>query len=137
MFKATSERVTQDDFMLLKLLGKGAYGKVVLVKKKDTGRIYAMKVIKKELAEKKKNNGYIATERSVLSDVDHPFIINLAFAFQTERKLYFIMEYCPGGDLFSLLQRKKRLTEDETRFYIAQVCLAIDHLHSKNIIYRE
>eukprot|EP01017_Pseudomicrothorax_dubius_P044954 TRINITY_DN7684_c0_g1_i2.p1 TRINITY_DN7684_c0_g1~~TRINITY_DN7684_c0_g1_i2.p1 ORF type:complete len:121 (-),score=36.10 TRINITY_DN7684_c0_g1_i2:56-418(-) len=107
------ENISIESFHLIKVIGKGTYGKVVLVKKKDDNKIYALKMVKKEVVEKRKQTPYIQTERNVLVGCDHPFIIKLAFAFQNERKLFFALEYCPGGELFYLLQRRKTFTEDQ------------------------
>eukprot|EP01017_Pseudomicrothorax_dubius_P044953 TRINITY_DN7684_c0_g1_i1.p1 TRINITY_DN7684_c0_g1~~TRINITY_DN7684_c0_g1_i1.p1 ORF type:complete len:355 (-),score=99.46 TRINITY_DN7684_c0_g1_i1:114-1178(-) len=131
------ENISIESFHLIKVIGKGTYGKVVLVKKKDDNKIYALKMVKKEVVEKRKQTPYIQTERNVLVGCDHPFIIKLAFAFQNERKLFFALEYCPGGELFYLLQRRKTFTEDQAKFYAAQIVLAIEHLHERNVIYRD
>lgn len=77
------------------------------------------------------------TERNVLVNADHPFIVKLYYSFQNEKKLFFLLEYCPGGELFNLLQKKKQLNEDQACFYAAQMVIAIEYLHSNNIIYRE
>lgn len=80
---------------------------------------------------------YIKTERDVLVEVNHPFVISMFNAFQSEKKLFFVLEYCPGGELFGLLQKRSKLTEEQTKFYAAQIVLALEYLHSKDIIYRE
>ena len=126
-----------DDFHMVSVIGKGAYAKVFLVKKKKTGQIFAMKVLKKEKIEKEKQEGQVIIERKILYELDHPFIIHFHGSFQNEKKVYFILEYCPGGELYLLLQKKERFSEDRTRFYSAQMVLALEHLHSKNIIYRD
>jgi serum/glucocorticoid-regulated kinase 2 len=77
------------------------------------------------------------TERNVLINADHPFIVKMFYSFQSEYKLFFILEYCPGGELFNLLQKKKQFTEDTSRFYASQIVLALEYLHQSNIIYRE
>ena len=86
-----------DDFTLLTVIGKGSYAKVVLVKKKTTEKVDAMKILKKKHIEKKKQEAHILTERNVLVEVNHPFIIKLFASFQTPEKLFFVLEYCPGG----------------------------------------
>ena len=86
-----------DDFTLLTVIGKGSYDTVVLVKKKTTEKVYAMKILKKKHIEKKKQEAHILTERNVLVEVNHPFIIKLFASFQTPEKLFFVLEYCPGG----------------------------------------
>ena len=126
-----------DQFNLIKVLGKGSYAKVVLVKKKDDNKVFAIKMLKKSYIELKKQVDHIKTERNILVSADHPFIIKLYFSFQNERKLFFVLDYCPGGELFNLLCRNKRFDEYSVKFYVSQVVLALEYLHSKNIIYRE
>ena len=123
--------------MILKVVGKGSYGKVLLVRKKDDDSIYAMKVLKKKYMRKKNQVEHIKTERQILELMDFPFIIKLKFAFQNEHKLYLVMDYCPGGELFFHIQRVERFNEEAVKFYAAQMSLAIDYLHRNNIIYRE
>jgi serum/glucocorticoid-regulated kinase 2 len=129
--------ITLEDFYMLCVIGKGSYAKVVLVKKKDTGEIMALKILKKEMVERRKQEEHVKTEREVLAHVVHPFIAKLHYAFQNEKKLYFALEYCPGGELFNLLQKRKYFTEDQARFYVAQMVLAIEFLHAKDFIYRD
>eukprot|EP00735_Rhodelphis_limneticus_P014091 TRINITY_DN807_c0_g1::TRINITY_DN807_c0_g1_i1::g.25283::m.25283 TRINITY_DN807_c0_g1::TRINITY_DN807_c0_g1_i1::g.25283 ORF type:complete len:395 (+),score=100.76,sp/P54644/KRAC_DICDI/51.80/2e-122,Pkinase/PF00069.20/1.7e-73,Pkinase_Tyr/PF07714.12/9.7e-31,Pkinase_C/PF00433.19/5.7e-11,Kinase-like/PF14531.1/5.2e+02,Kinase-like/PF14531.1/0.00044,APH/PF01636.18/0.042,Kdo/PF06293.9/0.11 TRINITY_DN807_c0_g1_i1:85-1185(+) len=129
--------VTMDDFELIKVIGKGSYGKVMLVKKKDTGRLYAMKVLKKANILQKKQVEHTKTERHVLGTIKHPFIVTLHYAFQTPDKLHFVLDYCSGGELFFHLSRLGRFDEELTRFYASELLLAIGHLHSMGIIYRD
>lgn len=110
---ATTHKVTLDDFALLKVLGKGTYAKVVLVRKRDTGVIYAMKIIKKKRIQKPKQKEHIYTEKNVLANINHPFVIKLVYSFQNETKIFFVLEFCPGGELFYLLQKKQRLKEEQ------------------------
>jgi len=86
---------------------------------------------------KKNQVEHTKTERQILELIDHPFIIKLKYAFQTPEKLYFIMDYCPGGEIFFHIQRVERFNEDAARFYSAQLVIAIAHLHENNIIYRD
>lgn len=127
-------------YPLLRVLGKGSFGKVVLVRKRtghESGGLYAMKILRKSHLVKRRQIGRTRTERKVLALVDHPFIMKLHFAFQTEDKLYLVLDYCPGGELFFHLSRYRRFPERVARFYSAELVLAIDHLHSKGIIYRD
>lgn len=127
-----------DDFTLLKVLGKGSYGKVMLVQKSGgDGKVYAMKMLRKEHVVKRNQVEHTKTERSVLEAVNHPFIVNLHFAFQTPKKLYVVLEYCAGGELFFHLSRAGRFSEGRCRFYSSEICLAIAYLHGQNIIYRD
>ena len=111
--KTKKQEVNIDSFYLHTVIGKGSYAKVVLVKKKDTGDIFAMKILKKKHIERRKQEEHVLTERNVLVGINHPFIINLYYSFQNERKLFFVLEYCPGGELFNLLQKRKQFTEEQ------------------------
>ena len=96
-----------------------------------------MKILKKKAMIKRNQVLHIKTERRIMELIDHPFIVKLIYAFQTAQKLYMVMDYCPGGELFFHIQRVERFNEQAAKFYGAQLVLAIDHLHKNNIIYRE
>eukprot|EP00124_Ichthyophonus_hoferi_P001587 Ihof_evm6s86 gene=Ihof_evmTU6s86 len=136
-----TEKVGRDSFDLLKVLGQGGYGKVFLVRKgfgKHVGEHFAMKVLKKAtIVRKQKDTEHIKTERSVLQEVAHPFIVNLKYAFQTDEKLYLIMNYLPGGELFTYLEQEGMFLEDVAKFYLAEISLALGHIHSLGIVYRD
>lgn len=129
------------DFELLKVLGKGGYGKVFQVRKisgADKGKIFAMKVLKKaSIARNAKDQAHTKAERNILECVKHSFIVDLIYAFQTGGKLYLILEYLPGGELFMQLEREGIFMEDTACFYLAEILIAIEHLHSQGIIYRD
>ncbi|GMH80004.1 hypothetical protein TL16_g08360, partial [Triparma laevis f. inornata] len=113
---------------------------VVLVRKKagiEVGGLYAMKVLRKSHLVKRRQIERTKTERRVLSMVSHVFIMKLHFAFQSSEKLYLVLDYCPGGELFFHLSRYRRFPERVARFYAAELTTAIGHLHSKGIIYRD
>jgi serum/glucocorticoid-regulated kinase 2 len=129
--------VTIDDFELLKVVGKGSFGKVMQVRNKHTGRIYAMKVLAKANIIRRNQVEHTRTERNVLGRINHPFIVGLNAAFQTADKLYFVLDYCAGGELFFHLGREGRFAEERTRFYAAQITLALEHLHNLGVIYRD
>ena len=136
------EKVGMKDFELLKVLGTGAYGKVFLVRKnggKDTGKLYAMKVLKKaSIVQKAKTTEHIKTERQVLASVrQSPFLVTLYYAFQTDAKLHLILEYVRGGELFTHLFKREHFNESEVRIYIGEITLALEHLHKLGIIYRD
>eukprot|EP01064_Diplonema_japonicum_P021170 TRINITY_DN30718_c0_g1_i1.p1 TRINITY_DN30718_c0_g1~~TRINITY_DN30718_c0_g1_i1.p1 ORF type:complete len:393 (+),score=82.70 TRINITY_DN30718_c0_g1_i1:82-1260(+) len=133
------EKVTKDDFDSLKLLGKGSFAKVVLVKKKDTGKIFAMKVIVKESVLQHQRVQDVFTERGVLLRSNHPFLCKLHWTFQSEHKLFFIMDYYHGGDLDGYLNKQpnKKLKPSTARLYAAEVLLALIYLHENGIIYRD
>ncbi|KAF0493789.1 Pkinase-domain-containing protein [Gigaspora margarita] len=125
------------DFTLLDTLGTGTFGRVYLTKFKHTENYYAMKVLKKLEVVRLKQVEHINSEKLILSQVHHPFIVNLFCTFQDERNLYMLLEYVIGGELFSHLRKAGRFTTDMTRFYAAEIVLAIEYLHSKDIIYRD
>lgn len=130
-------RVTADDFESLKLIGRGAHSKVVLVRKRDTQEIFAMKMIKKEAVTRQSQVVHIFAEQHILANTQHPFIVRLKYSFHNRKKLYFVLEYCPGGELYFHLSREQRFAEPQAKFYSASIVLALEHLHQKNIIFRE
>ena len=130
-------KVGIDDFHLLSVIGKGSYGKVMLVRKKDTNELLAIKMLKKDYIERRNQILHTKTERNVLARVNHPFIVKLKYAFQNPKKLYFALEFCPGGELFFHLQKERVFAEPRAKFYASCIVSAIEHLHEKNIIYRE
>ncbi|CAI2355732.1 unnamed protein product [Caenorhabditis sp. 36 PRJEB53466] len=130
-----------EDFAILKVLGKGGYGKVYQARKitgRDKGSLFAMKAIKKNtIRDDEKFVEHMMAERNILENVNSPFLCELHYAFQTVDKLYLIMEYISGGDLFARLERVTKFSESAARFYLAEVLLAIQHLHSNGVIYRD
>ncbi|KAL8007576.1 putative GPCR kinase, protein kinase-like domain superfamily [Plasmopara halstedii] len=163
------DTLTINDFDLLRVVGRGAFGKVMLVRRKvaqqqkgaqllsprtmmamgmtaqqiagatggERGKVYAMKVIKKAAVFAKNQVEHTKTERRILQGIDHPFMVKLRYAFQNEAKLYFVMDYYNGGTLHFHLRRAMHFDEVRTRFYAAQLVLAISHLHTYNIVYRD
>ncbi|KAL4157041.1 hypothetical protein PRNP1_006067 [Phytophthora ramorum] len=163
------DTLTIDDFDLLRVVGRGAFGKVMLVRRKvphqqkgarllsprtmmamgmtpqqiagatggENGKVYAMKVIKKAAVFAKNQVEHTKTERRILQGVDHPFMVKLRYAFQNDAKLYFVMDFYNGGTLHFHLRRAMHFDEVRTRFYSAQLVLAISHLHTYNIVYRD
>lgn len=137
-----AEKVGIENFELLKVLGTGAYGKVFLVRKisgHDSGKLYAMKVLKKAtIIQKAKTAEHTRTERQVLEHIrQSPFLVTLHYAFQTDTKLHLILDYINGGELFTHLSQRERFTEDEVQIYIGEIVLALEHLHKLGIIYRD
>jgi tRNA A-37 threonylcarbamoyl transferase component Bud32 len=124
-------------FELLKLLGEGAFGKVILVQSRLNHEYYAMKVISKKLLKKKNNISYMKSERDILCKINHPFLITLKFAFQSKTKLFLVMGFLAGGELFLHLRKRGIISEKEVQFYLGEMILAIDFLHSKGIIHRD
>ncbi|XP_051954778.1 RAC-alpha serine/threonine-protein kinase-like isoform X2 [Xyrauchen texanus] len=131
-------KVTMHDFEYLKLLGKGTFGKVILVKEKATGKYYAMKILKKEVIVAKDEVAHTLTENRVLQNSKHPFLTGLKYSFQTHDRLCFVMEYANGGELFFHLSRERVFSEERAQFYGAEIVSALDYLHSeKNVVYRD
>ncbi|KAL9239738.1 hypothetical protein vseg_014032 [Gypsophila vaccaria] len=126
-----------DDFELLTMIGKGAFGEVRLCKEKSTGHVYAMKKLKKSEMLRRGQVEHVKAERNLLAEVDSNCIVKLYCSFQDEVFLYLVMEYLPGGDMMTLLMRKDILTEDEARFYVAETVLAIKSIHKHNYIHRD
>lgn len=124
-------------FDLLKLIGEGAFGKVIMVRNRLDRKMYAMKVISKKLLKKKNNVTYMKSERDILTKIDHPFIVRLWFAFQSEKKLFLVMDFLSGGELFFHLKRRGLIMEHEVRFYLGEMILAIEFLHGCGIIHRD
>lgn len=134
------ESLSVTDFDLLKVVGKGAFGKVMLVRKranKGAGQIYAMKVLKKSVISAKGQVEHTKSERSILCEIRHPFIVRLRFAFQSDDKLYLVTDYYNGGSLFYHLRKSRAFTEERAKFYAAELLSALDHLHQQHIIYRD
>lgn len=135
------EKVGPQDFELRKVIGKGGYGKVFQVRKitgNDNGTIFAMKVLRKAtIVRNQKDTAHTRAERNILESIKHPFIVDLKYAFQTGYKLYLILEYMCGGELFRRLNIEGFVMEDSARFYLCEIILALQHLHLQGIIYRD
>jgi hypothetical protein len=130
--------VSAVDFELLKVIGMGAFGKVLQVKNKTSDQILAMKVISKRLLRRKA--GYIENiqaERNILTRVSHPFVVKMHCSFQTKEKLFIIMDFLAGGELFLRLGREGIFLEKDAAFYLAEIILGVDHLHSLGILHRD
>lgn len=130
-------KLSLEDFITVKVIGKGAFGEVRLVQKKDTGKIYAMKTLLKLEMYKKDQLAHVKAERDVLAGSDSPWVVSLYYSFQDLVNLYLIMEFLPGGDLMTMLIRWQIFTEDITRFYMAECVLAIEAIHKLGFIHRD
>ncbi|XP_048334970.1 uncharacterized protein LOC107433847 isoform X2 [Ziziphus jujuba] len=126
-----------EDFELLTIIGRGAFGEVRLCREKATGNVYAMKKLKKSEMLRRGQVEHVKAERNLLAEVDSAYIVKLYCSFQDDEFLYLIMEYLPGGDMMTLLMRKDILTEDEARFYVGETVLAIESIHKHNYIHRD
>ena len=135
--QTTMKKLTPEDFEALYLVGQGAFGKVFQVRKKDTGVLYAMKVMKKEVVIAKEQMEYTKQERDILTSITHPYVVKLRFSFQTATKLYLVLDFINGGHLFYWMYREGMFDVGLTRFYIAEIVCGIGHLHSLNIMHRD
>ncbi|KAL5711494.1 non-specific serine/threonine protein kinase [Ranunculus cassubicifolius] len=126
-----------DDFEVLKVVGQGAFGKVFQVRKKGTFDIYAMKVVRKDKILEKNHVEYMKAERDILTKVDHPFIVQLKYSFQTKYRLYLVLDFVNGGHLFFQLYRHGLFREDLARIYAAEIVSAVSHLHANGIMHRD
>ncbi|XAR52299.1 Non-specific serine/threonine protein kinase [Bertholletia excelsa] len=136
-FRAPQENFTIQDFELGKIYGVGSYSKVVRAKKKDTGMVYALKIMDKKFITKENKTAYVKLERIVLDQLDHPGVVRLFFTFQDTFSLYMALESCEGGEIFDQIIRKGRLSEDEARFYVAEVVDALEYIHGMGLIHRD
>ena len=127
------------DFELLKVIGMGAFGKVLQVRNRHSSAVYAMKIISKRLIKRKMS--YVANilaERNILSKISsHPFIVTMHASFQTREKLFIIMDFCAGGELFLKLGKEGHFRERTAAFYLGEIILALEHLHSVNVLHRD
>ncbi|XP_031479670.1 probable serine/threonine protein kinase IRE4 isoform X2 [Nymphaea colorata] len=131
------ERTTIDDFEIIKPISKGAFGKVFLSRKRTTGDLFAIKVLRKVDMIRKNSVERILAERNILITVRNPFVVRFFYSFTSNENLYLVMEYLNGGDLFSLLKNIGCLEEDVARKYIAELVLALEYLHSMGIVHRD
>nr|ADZ96017.1 aPKC kinase polarity protein long isoform 1 [Paracentrotus lividus] len=149
--KIGNSPISLDDFEMLRVIGRGSYAKVLLVELKAgsyakvllvelkaTSRVYAMKVIKKELVTDDEDIDWVQTEKHVFETAsNHPFLVGLHSCFQTVSRLFFVIEFVSGGDLMFHMQRQRRLPEEHARFYSSEISLALNFLHEGGVIYRD
>lgn len=126
-----------EDFKVLKVIGRGSFGKVCLVEHNVTKEIYAMKGLKKDLLIEQEQINNTILEKEILQSITHPFLCGLVFGFQTEERIFFVMPFLSGGELFQHLRKARRFDEEKARFYGAQIGLALDYLHQNGILYRD
>ncbi|KAG9243513.1 kinase-like domain-containing protein [Calycina marina] len=137
VIRQTKGKYSLVDFELRRTLGTGSFGRVHLVQSKHNQRFYAVKVLKKAQVVKMKQVEHTNDERRMLQEVKHPFLITLWGTFQDSKNLYMVMDFVEGGELFSLLRKSQRFPNPVAKFYAAEVTLALEYLHSKEIIYRD
>lgn len=131
------KKISLDDFKLLKVIGRGSFGKVYLVRKKDDGLPYAMKILRKDQLIKKNLLVKTQAERDILEKIKNPYIVGLHYAFQSETKLYFFIDFLNGGEMFTYLRKERQFSERRAKIYAAEMVDAIGCLHQNNIIYRD
>ncbi|KAG6889745.1 hypothetical protein C0992_004263 [Termitomyces sp. T32_za158] len=129
-------KIKLDDFITVKVIGKGAFGEVRLVQKVDTGKVYAMKSLQKAEMLNRDQLAHVRAERDVLVESTSPWVVQLFYSFQDPLYLYLIMEFLPGGDLMTMLMKYDVFSEDVTRFYMAECILAIEAVHNLGYIHR-
>jgi cGMP-dependent protein kinase len=137
VLKRATDVTRRDDLEEHVVLGVGTFGKVKLVRDNVSARVFAMKIISKAKVIQYNQQEHILSEKNILAEVDHPFIVQLMATFKDDQRLYMVLEYCPGGELFSLLQMTKRLKMDDCVFYAGSVMLAFEYIHELNVIYRD
>ncbi|KAG5117997.1 hypothetical protein JHK82_032417 [Glycine max] len=133
----SKDRTSIEDFEIIKPISRGAFGRVFLARKRATGDLFAIKVLKKADMIRKNAVQSILAERDILISVRNPFVVRFFYSFTCRENLYLVMEYLNGGDLYSILRNLGCLDEDMARVYIAEVVLALEYLHSLNVIHRD
>ena len=136
-----SSDIKLENFELVNVIGRGSYAKIYLVKKyfddSEDVKYYALKVIKKKELYEKNQIKQSIQEKNILMEVKHPFIVRLHYAFQSPERFYFVLDYVHGGDMFHHLRKRLRFTEKETKFYAAEIILALNYLHELGFVYRD
>ena len=136
-FRKNREKQSIYDYESLAIIGRGAFGEVHVCREIKTGNIYAIKKMKKEILTQKNQVMHIRSEQLIMSKIKSPWIVDLKASFQEDDYLYLVMEFLPGGDFMSYLIKKDILTEDEARFYTAELILAVDSIHKLDCIHRD
>jgi serine/threonine protein kinase len=134
---STATSLSPSSFKVLKIIGRGNFGKVCLVEKAGTKDLFAMKVLKKQLIEEKGQRLHTINERKIMESACSPFIVKLFYAFQTPKALYMVMEYLSGGELFFHLSQQRVFSEPRAKFYVSEILLGLEYLHKNGIIYRD
>jgi len=133
----SSHRWTLQDFETLDVIGRGGFGEVRLVRETKSSEVYAMKTMSKSQLVSMNKLPQIMAEREILADSDNDWVVRMYFSFQDVQFLYLIMEYCPGGDFMTILMREDMLSVEWTRFYMAELCEAIQSVHNLNYVHRD
>jgi serine/threonine protein kinase len=125
------------DFSFLMVLGRGAFGKVFLAELKTTKQLFAVKSIRKDILIEMDQIESTLLEKEIMFECDHPFLVGMEYLFQNDFRLYFVMPFIRGGELYKIYQSQKRFEENVVKFYSAQMIIAIGYLHSKGIVHRD
>ena len=139
MFQKNQEEAKVDlkDFKIISVIGKGSFGKVFLVQKVGNNAVFAMKSLRKDVILDYDQVESTMLEKEILLKADHPFLVGMEYVFQTDQKIFFVMKFVRGGELFMHLRRQKQFAEDQAKMYAMTVAMALGHLHSQKIIYRD
>ncbi|CAD8045285.1 unnamed protein product [Paramecium primaurelia] len=133
----TTKRVGLKDFTLVKCIGVGGFSRVYMVRKRDNGKFYALKLIDKKFILDNQKEIIVQNERDIMVQMENQFITPLHYAFETKYYIAFVLDYCAGGELFYHLRKLKRLNEQDAKFYFVEICIGMAYLHSQNIVYRD
>ena len=133
----SNSKINEKDFTPIKLIGKGSYGNVFLVRYKKNNKLYAMKVLSKSLLRSQNQENNTKSERNLMVQINCPFIVNIKFAFQNDSKLFLVQEFLQGGDLFFHIHSNPKFSNEKAKFYIIELVLAIEFLHKNNMLYRD
>ena len=125
------------DFVIKSVIGRGSFGKVFLVQKAGSSKVYAMKSLRKDVILDYDQIESTLLEKEILQKADHPFLVGMEYVFQTDQKIFFVMKFVRGGELFMHLRKVRQFPEKRAKFYALTVALALGHLHSQKIIYRD
>ena len=131
------KKVSLSDFKILKVLGRGTFGKVCLVQYKSTKKYYAMKIMKKNIILEHDQVSHTLLEKKILQNLNYQFLVGMHFCFQTQERIYFVMNFIRGGELFNHLHNCKFFPEEKAKFYSAIIGLALEYLHTHGIVYRD
>merc|ERR1719210_3199990 len=133
----SGKRYNLDDFVSIKIIGRGAFGEVRVVREKQSKEVYALKTMTKTHLMKSNQIQHIKAEREILASADNSWIVKMLYSFQDQTFLYLVMEYCAGGDLMSILMRQDILSEDWTKFYMCELAAAIQSVHDLDYVHRD
>jgi len=137
MFWKNEPKTPADNFEILAVVGKGNFSRVFQARQKNTGHIYAMKVLRKHLLIERKQVQHIHESLKIIAQIRHPFIMKIKSAFHTNDKLYLILDFINGGELFYHLKKEGRFSESRVRLYVAEMVLALEYLHKRNVVVRD